>query len=67
MSSKQRLETLDSWLFQIKLTTKKQRVEALKTNNIEAVEYFKHLIDKKKHNLKPLPIKKIHIYEEASN
>lgn len=51
MSKNERLESLDNWIFQ-RLGNKQRRKEILSTVGEEAREYYKDLIECKKHSYK---------------
>ena len=64
MSSKNEREScLEDWLYDLKLTTRAERKKAMQINNIDTVEYFKHLIENKKHSYSRPKTIKTKIYE----
>ena len=64
MSSKNEREScLDDWLYDLKLTTRAERRKAMDIDNVEVIEYYKTLVESKKHNYTTTKSIKTKIYE----
>ena len=61
--SKTNIDCLEDWIYSLKLTTRAERKKAMNISNIDTIEYYKTLVEKKKHFYTAPPIKKIYTYE----
>jgi len=61
--SKTNIYCLEDWIYSLKLTTRAERKKAMNINNIDTVEYYKTLVEKKKHFYTAPPTIRIYKYE----